>query len=1536
MTAQAAPTGQGSATHAALNLNGQHVRSFVVKGKGGARAFVSTTAPTGPRPVRRFDTGQALSVDPTAVLFTPQPGASQPSDQPYTFASDYSLSSAGFNSPTAYSSGNSGAITSADFLGDGREETVTAERCNGPDICLHIRRPDGSYSDWWDTGLSLDAIDTEPAERIVLTAADFNGTGSPQLAMAYETNNYTVNLATFNVDATETQDQPFTQTGITNVGQLMINDSDGNNRQSFDITTGDFAGDGMQEVAVAYVTPLPIYPSYSQAQVSIYGMQSNQLMSEGGLVVATNPYYLSIASGNVLRGPDAGPGDDVVLATGYPTSQQVDVFSLSSANSSFSQYRSADYQSNATGQYKSDLTDANIKVATGDFQGDGTDEVVIAQTGDETAGAFEDYNPVELITVGSSSSDSSLSLINATAYCCTTGPNFSGQFTLGVSNLQPINPNAQFSSITPQIVVSNDVTNTTFGSCPYADCLEILTFPGNFQGPGVWHNNSIQYFPLASQDETTYTPYNDEGDRTAFALTDPNGNSLTLGSPTQFIAGGTAVPLVVLRAPPVHFDQFGSKTYDVNNCYGSSLGTCGFSSSFSDSQQTTFTTDVNQTDSWAASATVSGGVSYAGFDVEASLQGRYGNNFSKENNSSVNTQVTVQVNATVDDYVFYRKTDYVVMEYPIYGAGNTTLGQPNAYIAVITGVDTSYAFENTSPGSTVAPLLDNVHQRRNLLSYPYYFPPGNGEPSNSIDDNAEVAPASAGASVASTPFPSISIGQTGSANGQDSFANQTGQTIANTQTDGYTLTASVGYESEGVPVKAKVEGSYQYDQSNFQSQSSTFGTTMQLNWNTGSLNRSIGGTNYTMRPYLYWSKAGALVLDWEVELPTSNNGVPTFWGQMYGQQPDPALNLPDLLDAAKGYSAPQGGLQFNDPELLFSSSAPTPGPITISTLVHNYSLHNEAAWPEVRFYLGDPAHGGLYIGSGSSGCYASGNCLPAQYTATSHMSWVIPSGLGGRDIRIYAAVDPGHSIQEIHYTNNVGWGFTHVYGNLAPAADVSLTGSDIGISNGYPAPGATISVRATVHAGPVAPGPVQVNFWQGNPATNGTMFASTTLSGVPAGGSSTTGPVSWTVPAKTGQNTLYVQVIPLTTYDTNMLNNTASTTLNSAALFVSNTTANSITSYKLGASGNAGPLAQISGAATGLSGPRGLLVNSYGHVTVANSGANSITEYAPGSSGNVSPVATISGPATGLNQPQGLALDGSGDLFGANKASITEYVPGANGNVKPKAKITGAATGLNQPRGLTIDGSGHLFVANKGANSVTEYAKGAAGNAKPLNTIVGAAPGLNSPQGALIDSSGNLRVSNAGSSTIKTFAPSSRGNASPLATLAGTTTGLKAPGGMDVNGMGQVAVANAGAGSVTLFAPTATGNAAPVVTIVGTATGLNGPSFVSFTPPPAAVTGATTAIGPRQATLTGSVTSDGSATWWFFQYRRAGTSAWAGTAQSFVSSGASGSRVKLVLRQLKSGATYQYRLVANNPGGSATGATSQFKTAPARRRAKPQ
>ena len=122
---------------------------------------------------------------------------------------------------------------------------------------------------------------------------------------------------------------------------------------------------------------------------------------------------------------------------------------------------------------------------------------------------------------------------------------------------------------------------------------------------------------------------------------------------------------------------------------------------------------------------------------------------------------------------------------------------------------------------------------------------------------------------------------------------------------------------------------------------------------------------------------------------------------------------------------------------------------------------------------------------------------------------------------------------------------------------------------------------------------------------------------------------------------------------------------------------------------------------------------------VANFNGNSVTEYARRASGNVAPIADISGPATGLSGPAGIWVDASGHLFVANfnANSVTEYARGASGNVAPVADISGSATGVNVPGAVAADARGHVFVANFNGNSVTEYARRASGNVAPIADI---------------------------------------------------------------------------------------------------------------------------------------------------------------------------------------------------------------------------
>jgi hypothetical protein len=100
----------------------------------------------------------------------------------------------------------------------------------------------------------------------------------------------------------------------------------------------------------------------------------------------------------------------------------------------------------------------------------------------------------------------------------------------------------------------------------------------------------------------------------------------------------------------------------------------------------------------------------------------------------------------------------------------------------------------------------------------------------------------------------------------------------------------------------------------------------------------------------------------------------------------------------------------------------------------------------------------------------------------------------------------------------------------------------------------------------------------------------------------------------------------------------------------------------------------------------------------------------------------------------------------------------------------------------------------------------------------------------------------------------------------------------------------------------------------------------STTTAPTAVTGAASSIGLTSAKLNGTVTPNGQATSWYFEY---GTSTSYGTKTSAKSagSGTGSTKVAASLTGLRRTTTYHYRLVATNASGTTLGADRTFSTA---------
>jgi hypothetical protein len=183
----------------------------------------------------------------------------------------------------------------------------------------------------------------------------------------------------------------------------------------------------------------------------------------------------------------------------------------------------------------------------------------------------------------------------------------------------------------------------------------------------------------------------------------------------------------------------------------------------------------------------------------------------------------------------------------------------------------------------------------------------------------------------------------------------------------------------------------------------------------------------------------------------------------------------------------------------------------------------------------------------------------------------------------------------------------------------------------------------------------------------------------------------------------------------------------------------SITVYPAASTGNAPPSAIITGPNTGLIYPSALAVDSGRNlyaVGYVNDVGFSVDVYPAGSDGNVSPAATIVGAATGLDGPVGFVLDSSDNLYvlnasggPSNDGSVTVYPADSSGDAVPTATITSSFTGLDNTSAIAADATGKIYVAKRfgglvNTGDVAIYPAGGYATGPPVATIAGANTGL--------------------------------------------------------------------------------------------------------------------------------------------------------------------------------------------------------------------
>jgi streptogramin lyase len=169
-------------------------------------------------------------------------------------------------------------------------------------------------------------------------------------------------------------------------------------------------------------------------------------------------------------------------------------------------------------------------------------------------------------------------------------------------------------------------------------------------------------------------------------------------------------------------------------------------------------------------------------------------------------------------------------------------------------------------------------------------------------------------------------------------------------------------------------------------------------------------------------------------------------------------------------------------------------------------------------------------------------------------------------------------------------------------------------------------------------------------------------------------------------------------------------------IWMSNYESDEVREYAATADGCPAPLAEISGANTGLDIPLNVGVDRNGRIVVSNY-LSGILIFAPGSNGNVSPIAKITNSHVMNAHLEGMTIDRRNNIWLTSypNAEVMEFGPKANGNDSPRRVISGPNTHLNAPVGIALDRrTGEIYVANYGGRAVLVFAADANGDVAPV------------------------------------------------------------------------------------------------------------------------------------------------------------------------------------------------------------------------------
>lgn len=871
----------------------------------------------------------------------------------------------------------------ADFDKNGSDEIIGAWEGPNSSVTLHLLNPDNKLKIPVEGNLIQGSGEQK---RIFIVPGDYDGDQMDEFILAFIDEDKTINIRLYDSDGTFT---PKLKASVNN------EDLSGNplNKTRFSVISGDYDNNGDDEIALLGYDADNDTQFEKGLYVRIYDVNGNTIEPK---------VKNTIIPETTITNSQFSVNEIVLAASTIQGNEQQDIIAIAfttihnegpNTDDTYLQLLKTGLDLNSLifdeNKKESDYHNPNflpsISLASGDFDDDGSEELIFARSG-----FFDMYH-----------TDADLNLNRQPG----------GGFTT-VSDGDDLDESYDYLEICnvddmpgEEMIVVKNVYNNDFEN-PFPQGFFFSVF-------GNTSDTSFNFGLKSSAANKTEIP-NDWPVRTyALAAGDFEGSKVTIQAPRYFHQSGISQPIVILNAPPVHFDVFNGEIYDINTCFSNEP--CDFISSYTKEISQTFALTTEIKSSWDVSAGFAneGSVS-AGIEAEAAplgvgvsvsteysqnfeyhLLGEYGENFDSTSTSGQTQTIQINAYAVEDDQIFATITDYDIWEYPYY------IGSSTNEAGVIVAFRPTKSEARWFPSKSVSGYSYRpIHEVGNILSYYSY---------DSVNSNPNIFQEIQPKNDISTPtFVLSANSKFGWELTENNFNNSNAFKGVRFGVDAGAL--AFGYK-------------FNYNQSNsyLYTHSTNISEELKLSVDVGGINRSIGPTEYRITPYAYWSGQGALVIDYSVEPEIDLGGGSTWWQEMYGNNPDPTMILPWRLDLEKGFPDPDASKYQQTRDIRLKPSFLSPGDTAIITAnIRNFSLVNTPSDVKVRFYLGDPASGGELVSDiFGKNEFSTDGVVPSRGLKTVSFVWVRP--LVSSHSRMYMVIDPDNTINEVHENNNVGW-----------------------------------------------------------------------------------------------------------------------------------------------------------------------------------------------------------------------------------------------------------------------------------------------------------------------------------------------------------------------------------------------------------------------------------------------------------------------------------------------------------------------------------